>query len=63
MIRLLYRIFTSRLFKLLFKFIGSLASAVLVISGYIAFLNYSGRLNKEISETPTDSPDDDEDET
>lgn len=49
MIRLIIKIINSRLFKFLIKIIGSLASAILVISGYLAFLNYSNRYNKDLN--------------
>lgn len=49
MIRLIINIINSRLFKIFIKIIGSLASAVIVISGYLAFLNYSNRYSKEIN--------------
>jgi len=49
MIRPIINIFNSRLFKIFIRIIGSLASAIIVISGYLAFLNYNSRYNKDLS--------------
>ncbi len=46
MIGLLVRILKSNFFRLLLRIAGSLATAVIVISGYIAFLNFSAKTNK-----------------
>ena len=43
MFRLLFKILSSRLFKLLFRMIGSVASALLVISGYLFYLNLNSK--------------------
>lgn len=39
MFKLIYNIFTSPFFKVFFKIIASLASAIAVISGYLFFVN------------------------
>jgi hypothetical protein len=49
MIRLIINFFNSRLFKIFIRVIGSLASAILVISGYLAFLNFSSRYNRDLN--------------
>ena len=49
MIRLIINFFNSRLFKIFIRVIGGLASAILVISGYLAFLNFSSRYNRDLN--------------
>ncbi len=46
MINLLIRFFKSGFFKLLMRIAGSLATAVIVISGYLAILNLSAKYQK-----------------
>jgi preprotein translocase subunit SecG len=46
MINLLIRFFKSGFFKLLMRITGSLATAVIVISGYLAILNLSTKYQK-----------------
>lgn len=43
MLRLLIRIYNSKILRFFFKIIGSLASAMIVISGYLLFLDYSSK--------------------
>ena len=46
MINLLIRFFKSRFFRLSLRILGSLATAVVVISGYLAFLSFSTQQDK-----------------
>ena len=50
MFRLLFKILSSRLFKLLFRMIGSVASALLVISGYLFYLNLNSKYRSSESD-------------
>ena len=51
MINLLIKIFKSPVIKILFKTVGSIASAILAISGYLLVLNYSVRSKQGDPET------------
>lgn len=55
MIKLLIRFVKSRFVKLLIRTAGSLASAVIVISGYLAFLNFSEKYQKDTDAESEDS--------
>lgn len=59
MFQLIKGIFTSRILRFLFRLVASLASAVLVVSGYLFFLSVNERHKED--DIP-DSTDDQEDE-
>ncbi len=56
MFQIIFKILNSKLLKLLVKIIGGLASAMIVISGYLAIVD-QGSKKKEF-ENEIDDPDD-----
>lgn len=61
MMKLLHGFFTSSAFRLLIRIIASLASAIVVVSGYLFFVNLSSRTREdELTEVVGDSEDEEE---
>ena len=62
MFKLIYKFLTSPFFKILFKIIASLASAIAVISGYLFFVNMSSKHRQEDTESKEFEEEDEEED-
>lgn len=61
MLKLLQRIFTSKVVKVIVRIIASFASAIVVVSGYLFIVNMNERDREEIGSNENEEESEDKD--